>query len=161
MNNVSFSKQLIKGKVAEHVFEQMLRDSGNFTVLSFGYENVLPELAHQQDTIVKRETMETIRTAPDYVVINRTTKEVNLIEVKYRTSLNIEDVLKLAKRMLESWRTAHLFIATPDGFYSDEVEKIVNEKGVITPLNHKQIPKELQESYIKLLMEFMDGVNHN
>lgn len=159
MEKIEFSKQLIKGRIAEHVFEQMLRDTDGFTVLSFGYEKVLPELAHQQQTIKAKETMEIIRTAPDYAVINHATKEVSLIEVKYRSHLYEEDVLKLALRMQESWKTAHLFIATPEGFFSDEVQDIVINRGKIAPLNHGQIPEELQKKYIGLMMQFLSDVS--
>jgi len=41
-NNVNFTKQLVKGKIAEVIFAQMFRQSGNFTVLEFGYEKVIP-----------------------------------------------------------------------------------------------------------------------
>ena len=159
MNNLEFSKQLIKGRTAEHIFEQLLRDTGEFTVLSFGYEKVLPELAQRQRTIKIEETMEIIRTAPDYAVINHKTKEVHLIEVKYRSRLRGEDTMKLAERMLSSWKTAHLFIATPEGFYSDEVQKIVDNGGKISPLQHQQIPQELQDQYVKLMISFLDEVS--
>lgn len=155
MDKIIFSKNLIKGRVAEHVFEQLLRDTDQFTVLSFGYEKVLPELAQNQRSIKAEETMEIIRTAPDYAVINHETKEVHLIEVKYRAKLSSSDVLSLAKRMLSSWKTAHLFIATPEGFFTDEVQKIVDNNGEISRLEHKQIPRELQDEYTDLMMTFL------
>lgn len=36
--NAEFVKDLIKGKVAEIIFEQMFRESGKFTILHSGYE---------------------------------------------------------------------------------------------------------------------------
>lgn len=161
MNKIQFSKQLIKGRVAEHIFEQMLRDSGKFTVLNFGYEKVLPELAQKQRSIEAEETMEIIRAAPDYAVINHESKEVHLIEVKYRTHKVDSNILKIAEHMLESWKTAHLFLATPDGFYSDDVAEIVKNNGVIQKLKHPYISTELQKKYIDLMMEFMEGVVNN
>ena len=47
-DQIYFSEQLTKGRIAETLFEQMLRDAGGFTILAFGYESVLPELAHRQ-----------------------------------------------------------------------------------------------------------------
>lgn len=47
MNNISFTKNLIKGKIAEIIFENMLREAGIFTILHFGYEYILPELAKE------------------------------------------------------------------------------------------------------------------
>ena len=34
---ITFSRNLVKGKIAETVFAQMLRSTGEFTVLEFGY----------------------------------------------------------------------------------------------------------------------------
>ena len=55
MKDIKFTESLVKGKIAETIFEQMLRSAkfkngsmkGHhvFTVLHFGYEHVLPELA--------------------------------------------------------------------------------------------------------------------
>ena len=39
MNNVLFARNLVKGKIAETIFAQMLRETNQFTVLEFGYEN--------------------------------------------------------------------------------------------------------------------------
>ena len=84
---INFSKNLVKGRIAETIFEQMLRDAECFTILAFGYESVLPELAHRQHDIHAEETMEIIRRAPDFAVINNETHDVHLIEVKYLMNL--------------------------------------------------------------------------
>jgi len=44
---ITFSRNLVKGKIAETVFAQMLRSTGEFTVLEFGYEKIIPELVQQ------------------------------------------------------------------------------------------------------------------
>ena len=74
-NPIYFSHNLVKGRIAETLFEQMLRDAGGFTILAFGYESVLPELAHRQQDVTAEETMEIIRRAPDFSVINNETHE--------------------------------------------------------------------------------------
>jgi len=43
-----FIKDLVKGKIAEIIFEQMFRESGRYTILHSGYEYTLPELAQYQ-----------------------------------------------------------------------------------------------------------------
>lgn len=153
--NIHFSRQLIKGRIAEIVFEQMLRDAGCFTVLSFGYENILPELMRRQHDMKMEETMEIIRRAPDFAVINNETHEVHLIEVKYRKSVDPKFVLEVAERMYTSWKPSFLFIATQKGFYFGKVADIVRDKGHIRPLEHKDIPKELQDRYGELLRVFI------
>ena len=155
MKNIDFSRNLIKGKIAEMIFEQMLRDAGGFTILGFGYEKILPELANVQGDIKVEKTMEIIRRAPDFAVINHKTNKVHLIEVKYMTNKTDKKVLNAADRMLKSWDPSQLFIATPDGFFFDPANKIIEKNGAIDPLNHKDLPQELQDKYIQLLKKFI------
>ena len=160
-NPIYFSEQLVKGRIAETLFEQMLRDAGCFTILAFGYESVLPELAHRQHDLHAEETMEIIRRAPDFAVINNESHDVYLIEVKYLRNRN-GWVLAAAKRMYESWKPSYLFIASPDGFFFDKVSTIVEQGGNISPLKHPQIPAELQVKYVALLNQFIssEGLNN-
>lgn len=80
----------------------MLRETKSFTVLEFGYEKIIPELVQngQKNT---GAIIETLRTAPDFAVIDKETKEVQLIEVKYQRNLNYRRILKYAERMHQSW----------------------------------------------------------
>lgn len=158
---VNFSKNLVKGRIAETLFEQMLRDAGCFTILSFGYEQIIPELAHRQNDVKAQETMEIIRRAPDFAVINNDTHDVYLIEVKYLMRPTSNTILTDAKRMFESWKPSYLFLATPDGFYFDKAGEIVKNGGEIKPFVHPQIPKELQAKYTQLLNEFITPININ
>jgi hypothetical protein len=152
-----FSKQLIKGKIAEMIFEQMLRDTEKFTVLAFGYENVLPELMHKQRDIHVEETMEIIRRAPDFAVINNETHDVHLIEVKYRRRYTADNILEIAKRMHASWKPAYLFLATPNRFYLGQAHAIVKNEGKIEPLRSDIISEQTQEKYISLLNNFISA----
>jgi hypothetical protein len=154
-NPLVFSDNLVKGRIAETLFEQMLRDAGGFTLLAFGYESVLPELAHRQHDINAEETMEIIRRAPDFAVINNKTHEVHLIEVKYMMHVSAFTVLKAAKLMYDSWKPSFLFVASPNGFFFDKASVIIKNEGVINPLSHEQIPAHLQEKYIFLLNKFI------
>lgn len=150
---IKFARNLVKGKIVETLFAQMLRSTGEFTVLEFGYEKVIPELV-QQGYTEDNETLETLRTAPDFAVINRSTKEVHLIEVKYRKSFYQKDVLEIANRMSKSWNPSFLFLASTDGFYYGNVKDIIERDGKIDFLDHPQIPKETQEQFLKILVDF-------
>jgi len=158
MNNINFTKNLVKGKIAETIFAQILRDTKQFTVLEFGYEKVIPELVNYKESNKRNSTLETLRTAPDFAVINQKTKEVHLIEVKYLKKINAKYVYDYAKRMSESWNPSYLFVATLDGFYFDEINKIIKMQGKIEALKHPQIPKTLQDKYLKILQDF-EGQN--
>jgi hypothetical protein len=153
MSNINFARNLVKGKIAETIFAQMLRDTKQFTVLEFGYEKIIPELVQSGATENNKE-LEVLRTAPDFAVINDKTKQVHLIEVKYRKDKPKSVVMGIARKMAKSWNPSYLFLATPEGFYFDEAAEIVKNKGEIKPLKHKQIPDELQKEYLKILNDF-------
>lgn len=153
MDNISFARNLVKGKIAETIFAQMLRETKEFTVLEFGYEKIIPELV-QQGYTENSEMIETLRTAPDFAVINRKNREVKLIEVKYRKSLHNSDILKCANRMSQSWNPSYLFVATLDGFYFDEITVIIKNNGSISKLEYSQISHDFQEKYLKILTDF-------
>lgn len=153
MSNINFARNLVKGKIAETVFAQMHREAGEFTVLEFGYEKIIPELI-QQGYKENNGMIETLRTAPDFAVIDQRTKKVKLIEVKYMRSLTAGYVLKDAERMSRSWNPSYLFIASLDGFYFDEINKIISNKGEISRLKHSQIPEDLQKQYLQILIDF-------
>lgn len=153
MNTLTFTKNLVKGRIAETIFSQMLRDAGVFTVLEFGYEKIVPQLLqynHGHDDPV----IETLRTAPDFAVINQLTKEVKLVEVKYRRQLNTTDMKQCAERMHQSWNPSYLFVATLDGFYFDEISTIIKNDGNVTPLEHPNIPAAMQADYLQILQNF-------
>ncbi len=152
--NITFVRNLVKGKIAETVFAEMLRHSGKFTVLEFGYEKIIPELTHVGCKREDNEMIETLKTAPDFAVINRETKEVKLIEVKYRRLLDYSKTLKVAKRMHQSWNPSYLFLITLDGFYFDEINSIIENNGKISPLVHAYIPKDVQVKYLKIIQDF-------
>ncbi len=151
MKEIEFTKNLIKGRAAETIFAQMLRETKKFTVLEFGYEKIVPELV--QSDFVNDQTIETIRRAPDFAVINRGTKEVKLIEVKFQKRLSESFTLIAARKMMEAWNPSYLFIVSEDGFFFDDIKTIVENNGKISPLNHPFISKELQEKYLNLLRE--------
>ncbi|MFH1077820.1 MAG: hypothetical protein V1745_00845 [Patescibacteria group bacterium] len=156
VTSIDSSRKFVKGRIAETIFVEMFRKARNFTVLPFGYEYLVPELAHLQHVIPSgNATMETIRHAPDFVVINTKKCEVSLIEVKYQMNPKSEHILKDAKKMSEYWKESYLFLATPEGFFMDKASAITDGDGVIKPLKFETISKKLQEDYCKLLNEFI------
>lgn len=156
MNNIHFTHQLVKGKIAELIFAQMVRSTNAYTILEFGYENTLPSLAQMHPkSESSAETMEIIKRAPDFTIINHQTKEVHLVEVKYMHELKSSNVLRTARVIEKSWKQATLFIATPDGFYFDSISDVIASKGVIKPFKHPKIPTKTQIEYIGLINEFI------
>ena len=60
-------KNFIKGKITELIFDQMFREAGRFTILPFGYERTLPELAQYSSEVKYRPVLDNVRSAPDFV----------------------------------------------------------------------------------------------
>lgn len=158
-NPIEFSKKLVKGRIAETLFEQMLRDAEAFTILEFGYEKVLPELAHRLKDTNEEETMKIIRRAPDFAVIDNASHDVFLIEVKYLMHPNENLILQNALKIHEYWKPAYLFLATPSGFYFEKASEIINTNGKMKHFNHLKVPLELQNKYINLLNELIPPTN--
>ena len=154
MENIEFSKELIKGRVAETIFEQMFRESDKFTILKFGYENTVPELSQYQHLVEIKKVLDNIKNAPDFVLISQDKKEVYLVEVKYRTKRNPIEIKEIAKEIIKTWNPSHLFIASPDGFFFSPCSYIIRGNGNISPCLEKWVSKENQDKYLKLLNEF-------
>lgn len=153
MDNSNFAVRLVKGKIAETIFEQMFRETKNFTILGFGYEKVIPELV-QQGYKENDKTLEIIKTAPDFAVIDKVKKEVKLVEVKYMKILDSSYVYNDVKRMKNSWNPSYLFVATQRGFYFGDVENVFKNKGEILLLDENMVSKELQDKFSKILIDF-------
>ena len=155
MNDIEFAKNLVKGRIAETLFEQMLRKTDYFTLLSFGYEKTLPELTNRQHDISDEETMKILRHAPDFAVIDNRTHEVHLIEVKYRHTYSTSDNLHVATELYKVWKPAYLFLATPEKFYLDSAKNITKNDGHMEQLGHDTIPQETQDEYLGVLNGFV------
>ncbi len=151
---ISFSRDLLKGKIAEVIFEQMFRDCGKFTILPFGYEKTVPEVAQYQHVIEVKQVLDNIRHAPDFIIITQDRSQVYLVEVKYRHSSTSEEIINIAKQVREHWNVAWLFLATPEGFFFDAINRIITSNGNISPLLSSWIDTEKQKHYLSLLMEF-------
>lgn len=150
-----FSKQLIKGKITELIFEQMFRKIGNFTVIPFGYESVQPELMQYSHLAKYKQIFDNIRTAPDFALVSHDKKEVFLVEVKYRTNHNSADMKEMAHKIQERWKLVRVFVATPEGFYFDSCSNIIKNEGQISSLNADWITEETQREYLSLLNQFI------
>lgn len=148
-----YSQNLIKGKIAEAIFEEMFRSSEEFTIIPLGYEHTTPMLAQYQGYLEIKQVLDNIRNAPDFALISQDKKKVFLVEVKYRNSFTKEEIQRIAKDTLTKWNPCFLFIASKDNFYFSPCSSIVS--GEIEPLRESWIKKETQREYLSLLNEFI------
>lgn len=156
MNQFKFTHELIKGKIAEIIFEQMIHNTNGYTILEFGYEKVVRQLAKERKSNTANDTIEIIRRAPDFAIINENTHDISLIEVKYMNNPSKSRVLSAAKDIKKSWKKSCLFVASPKGFYFDTVDDIINHKGAVNDFKHTNIPDKAQAKYLELLNEFIN-----
>lgn len=165
MNNkqtpIQFSEQLIKGKIAELIFSQMFRNSKKFTVIPFGYENTFPEIAQYAYMADNTQVLDTIRSAPDFALVSHDKRDVYLVEVKYRSSVDQNHIKEMAEKIQSRWKSVHLFIATPKGFYFGDCEHIINNNGIMLSLDAEWVSEKEQSEYLILLNEFISLKNNS
>lgn len=159
MEDLKFPRELIKGKIAEIVFEQMFRGSKKFTILRSGYEYTLSVLAQYQQLPRVEEYLKSIRRTPDFILITEDKKQAYIVEVKYRTHIKFDKIKKIASDNKKIWDPSFLFVASPVGFFFDSCSEILRNDGEISPLNKSWINKETQNNYLKLMNEFRLGRN--
>jgi len=147
----NFSLHLIKGKIAEVIFQQMFCEAGGYNVIPFGYENIIPELSQYKGE--SKGVADSIRHAPDFALISNNKKEVCLVEVKFRRKLNQSEIKEIAKKQSIKWNPLWIFVACLDGFYFGECSDII-KKGKIDSLSGYTIKYNLQKKYINLVKKF-------
>lgn len=148
-------KNFIKGKIVELIFDQIFREAGRFTILPFGYERTLPELAQYSSEVKYRPVLDNVRSAPDFVLISHDKTEVYMVEVKYRANHTKADLVRIAKKIRSRWEAIWIFLATPDGFYFDSCTNVVKNEGAIASLDFGWVPEDIQKQYLELMKEFI------
>jgi hypothetical protein len=158
-SEVTFIRNLIKGKIIEVIFEQMMTHSKEFKVVPLGYEFTVPYLAlkkHDTHRKLINKITENLADAPDFLMFTES-DDVYLVEVKYRKHISDEEVLTMAKKVYGKWDYAWLFLATPNGFYFQPCSEIIKSEGHITPLleRWKHVDASVAQKYLQILGEFI------
>jgi len=96
-------ENILKGKIAENLVEEMLKKAGN-RVYRFGSEEVLKNLIQSEKKLDREsEIGRKIASLPDFIVISQMKKPI-LVEVKFRTNPEaLEEQLLLEKEYLEKF----------------------------------------------------------
>jgi len=149
-----FAKNFIKGKIGEIIFDQMFREEGKFIVIPFGYERMIPEFTQYARDLEHQEIVDNIRSAPDFALVSQDRKGVFLIEVKFRSMVNIAELKETANKIQRRWKLVWMFICAPNGFYFNKTTDIIKD-GKLTLLGENWICREKQEKYLKLLNNFI------
>ncbi len=153
-SEIDFVRKTIKGKIAEQIFEFMFRNAGEYTVIPFGYEYSQPEIAQNLKLLEEKEILSTLRNTPDFILINKAKTEVYFVEVKYMKEKNSKRIKEYAQKIVEKWNHTFLFVATPEGFFYEPCNTIIQNNGEIGELYESHVPKDLQSKYLQLLKDF-------
>lgn len=153
--SLNFSKQLIKGRIAETIFEEMFRISEEFTIIPLGYEHTTPMLAQYRNHTQVKEVIDNISSAPDFALISQDKSQVYLVEVKYRSNPTDASILEIAEETKERWNPCFLFVATQNNFYFSSCSQIVASNGKMDELSERWIKEDIQKEYLSLLKGFI------
>lgn len=155
MEDKSFARNLVKGRITETIFYLMFAEVGEYTITPFGYEHTIPALAQYQQTVDVKQVLDTIKKTPDFILMSQDKCKVFFVEVKFRAIRHAVDLLQIAEAIDTRWHPAWLFCASLDGFFYAPCRSIIGTKGEISPLTTTWIPKEIQQKYLSLLNEFL------
>lgn len=151
--DIDFAKDLIKGKIAEHIFELMFRSVGKYDVIPFGYEYSQPQLAQHIHLLKEKKLLDTLTNSPDFLLITSDKTQAYFVEVKFRSTFDLLEIKNLASELVQKWDPAFLFVATPQGFYYSSCHNIINN-GDIDKLEERFVSLDIQDKYLQLLKEF-------
>ena len=95
----------MKGRMAETLFEELMKKSGNI-VYRFGYEAIVQNLTQLDEKFDRyTEVGEKIRSIPDFIVLDKKGEPI-LVEVKFRarpTDPTHPDTIKILERLDRFW----------------------------------------------------------
>jgi hypothetical protein len=156
-DNIDFTKNLIKGGIAEVIFQQMFIEMDTSIVIPFGYEHSATVLHQFQKQMEQQDKidLENVRNMPDFLLISQEKKNAILVEVKYRKFKSDIYTAEIAQKICNRWSSTWLFLASSEGFFFGKCSEIIASKGKIDKLSENWVTKERQEQYLNLLIRFI------
>ncbi len=151
----TFEYKLIKGRIAETIFELMFRDTKKFSVLHFGYESTVPTLAQYRDTVVMKKVLNQVDKSPDFVLVTENKEQVYFVEVKYRSVIDKEEILRTATEISKRWELCYMFIVSKDGFYFSTISNVIKNGGELEKLSQNWVHTDIQAKYMELVHNFL------
>lgn len=155
-------ENILKGRMAETLVEELLRQSGN-AVYRFGYEAIVQNLAQLNECFDRYcEVGEKIRAIPDFIVVDRK-GEPDFVEVKFRwkPEVKYEKDYKILEKIgkfwaakiifVNCWEQPYLRISEPP--YMDK-NKNLNQKPLLEK-NNWRIDKKLYTECEELVYKYL------
>ena len=152
---------MLKGRMAETLIEELLRQCGNI-VYRFGYEAIVQNLTQLEERFDRfSEVGERIRSIPDFIIISRRGKPT-FVEVKfrwdgklhrsdYRSLENIHKLWNAKMIFVNCWEPPYFRVAEPP--YVDR-----NKRLTTSPLAEEtewHIDKNIYDEYERLVYKYL------
>lgn len=159
MGENNFQEKLIRGKIAETVFEQMFREGTDFDIYPLGYEHTIPILCqfrdqteHQNHKDIINKILNNFDNTPDFLLVKPDKSNLYVVEVKYRTKYDANEIQEIAQEIRSRWDPVYLFLATPERFYFGSCKDTIENSGQMKHFNW--ISPDIQQKYLKIIQEF-------
>lgn len=113
--NYKFASELIFGNFFKNIIAVVLQQSG-YEVYPYGFENAFPSLIRQLNNRNPSEAAKRIRKTPDLLVVDRTSGEIFITEVKARTKKHTSNRVSISdvKDYKKYWGEAILILMVPE-----------------------------------------------
>jgi len=154
-------ENMLKGRIAETLVEELLRQSGNI-VYRFGYEAIVQNLTQLEESFDRNsEVGERIKVMPDFIVIDKRRSPV-FLEVKFRRKpeLHKDDYEKFEKInklwsakiiFVNCWEQPYFRISDPPYF---DKNKNLRQRPMLQETRWK-IDQELYDIYEDLVYRYL------
>lgn len=155
-SDLDFARDLIKGRIAEVIFERMFKSSSHhFQVLRLGYEYTVPDLAWYRDSVKLPDVVKDFSGTPDFLLIADDKvgkKGAYVIEAKFRSRLDMQELKEISEHLVQKWSHPYLFVASPEKFLFAPCHKVKKQEW--EQLEAWGISRECQNGFLKLLKKF-------
>ncbi|MEK7567676.1 MAG: hypothetical protein AAB513_02015 [Patescibacteria group bacterium] len=163
MKQNDFAESMLKGRMAETLFEGLMKDSGN-KVYRFGYEAITQNLVQLGESFDKYgEVSEKIRAIPDFIVIDKKGKP-QFVEVKFRWEPNeplYDQSVGILNRVAKYWNAPVVFmncweqpffrVSVPP--YFDKNKRLIYKP--ITSISEWSIEQKIYNKYENLIHKYL------
>lgn len=154
-------ESMLKGRMAETLFEELMRQSGNI-VYRFGYEAIVQNLTQLEEKFDRySEVGKRIRAIPDFIVIDKGGTPI-FVEVKFRWKPELhKDDYKMLEEINKFWSAKMVFVnCWEQPYFRVSNPPYVNKKGEITlkPLleeAHWKIDNGVYKQYEDLVHRYL------
>jgi hypothetical protein len=151
-------ENVIKGRIAEALIEELLRSSGN-DVYRFGYESILQNLVQTGSHFDRRnKNAHQLRSIPDFVVLNAGGNNF-FVEVKFRSSpewLLRDSLLKLTT---EYWQSKLILVTIVKPYFRIvDLQSLTDDRCAFQPLEADKdfhVTREALEIFEPLVERFL------